>query len=99
MNRKTCVRHQQQISNYIFVLPEIILKQHIFFLFKKQKQVKDWEGYEGEKSTLLTYLKKAEVELEKPIDSVNQENAIKDLQAKKVFNFLLLLYYRNSLLL
>ncbi|GFR66525.1 nesprin-1, partial [Elysia marginata] len=50
---------------------------------KLKKQVKDWENYEGEKGTLLTYLKKAETELEKPSETVNQDNAQKDLQAKK----------------
>ncbi|GFO48198.1 nesprin-1, partial [Plakobranchus ocellatus] len=50
---------------------------------KLKKQVKDWENYEGEKGTLLTYLKKAEAELEKPSETVNQDNAQKDLQAKK----------------
>ncbi|KAH9507324.1 hypothetical protein Btru_056910, partial [Bulinus truncatus] len=50
---------------------------------KLKKQVKDWENYEREKSTVLNYLKKAEAELEKPLDSLNQDNAIKDFQSKK----------------
>ncbi|CAL1544282.1 unnamed protein product [Lymnaea stagnalis] len=50
---------------------------------KLKGQVKDWENYEKEKAILLNYLKKAEIELEKPIESMNQDNAIKDLQSKK----------------
>uniref|UniRef100_A0A2C9KCB0 Calponin-homology (CH) domain-containing protein n=1 Tax=Biomphalaria glabrata TaxID=6526 RepID=A0A2C9KCB0_BIOGL len=50
---------------------------------KLKQQVKDWENYEKEKSTVLNYLKKAETELEKPLESLNQENAIKDFQSKK----------------
>ncbi|XP_035824390.1 nesprin-1 [Aplysia californica] len=50
---------------------------------KLKQQVKDWESYEGEKSKLLTYLKKAETELERPVETVNQENAQKDFNSKK----------------
>lgn len=55
--------------------------------FVLQQQVKDWESYEGEKGKLLTYLKKAEVELEKPLETLNQESAQKDFTSKKVKPF------------
>lgn len=49
-----------------------------------QQKVKDWEQYEGEKTSLLQYLKKAESELEKPPETLAQDSAQKDLQSKKV---------------
>ena len=49
-----------------------------------QKKVKDWEQYEGEKTSLLQYLKKAESELEKPPETLAQESAQKELHSKKV---------------
>ena len=52
-----------------------------------QKKVKDWEQYEGEKTSLLQYLKKAEAELEKPPETLAQESAQKELHAKQVSVF------------
>ena len=49
-----------------------------------QKTLKDWEDYEGEKTNLIQYLKKAETELEKPPTTTGQELAQKDYTAKKV---------------
>ncbi|XP_076442566.1 muscle-specific protein 300 kDa-like isoform X3 [Babylonia areolata] len=50
---------------------------------KLKQKVKDWEQYEGEKNTLLQYLKKAESDLEKPPEILAQESAQKELQSKK----------------
>ncbi|KAK7104412.1 hypothetical protein V1264_019133 [Littorina saxatilis] len=50
---------------------------------KLKQKVKDWEQYEGEKTSLLQYLKKAESELEKPPETLAQDSAQKDLQSKK----------------
>nr|KAG5692778.1 hypothetical protein BaRGS_009394 [Batillaria attramentaria] len=50
---------------------------------KLKRKVKDWEQYEGEKTSLLQYLKKAESELEKPPDALAQDTAQKDFQSKK----------------
>ena len=51
-----------------------------------QQKVKDWEQYEGEKTQLLQYLKKAESELERPPETLAQDTAQKDFQSKKVSN-------------
>ena len=53
-----------------------------------QQKVKEWEQYEGEKTSLLQYLKKAEAELEKPQETLAQESAQKELQSKQVNSFL-----------
>ena len=50
----------------------------------QQKTLKDWEDYEGEKTNLIQYLKKAETELEKPPTTTGQELAQKDYTSKKV---------------
>ena len=54
--------------------------------FSMQQKVKDWEQYEGEKTQLLQYLKKAESELERPPETLAQDTAQKDFQSKKVSN-------------
>lgn len=46
--------------------------------------MKDWESYENEKSRLQAYIKKAEDELERPVEFLNQDIALRDLEAKKV---------------
>ena len=53
-------------------------------MFFFQKTVEDWENYEGEKTNLIQYLKKAEAELEKPPSTTGQELAKKDYTTKKV---------------
>ncbi|KAK6181528.1 hypothetical protein SNE40_009363 [Patella caerulea] len=50
---------------------------------KLLSQVQNWEQYEGEKSTMLKYLKDAEAELEKPPGSPGQEQVQKDFHNKK----------------
>ncbi|KAL8590280.1 hypothetical protein ACOMHN_006396 [Nucella lapillus] len=50
---------------------------------KLKEKVKDWEQYEGEKASLLQYLKKAEAELERPQETLAQETAQKELQSKQ----------------
>lgn len=57
----------------------------LFVLVFQQKQLRDWEHYEREKTTLLAHMKKVKNELEKPIETLSQESAQKDLQSKKVF--------------
>lgn len=46
-------------------------------------QVSDWERYESEKAEFLAYLKKAEEEIERPLEILSRESTEKDLLSKK----------------
>ena len=55
----------------------------VLFVILQQK-VLDWELYEGEKASIFNYLRQAEVELDKPLETLVQESAQKEIDSVKV---------------